>query len=58
MSKRESQKSSRGTENPDGSKPTFDPYWTNKAGKVASESEYVDAACREPKGFYRGARIR
>jgi len=37
-------------------KPAFDPYWTRR--KVDTESEYIQAACCEPKGFYRGARIR
>lgn len=36
----------------------FDPFWTNKSGTVDSEADYIHAACREPKGFHRGARIR
>jgi hypothetical protein len=37
-------------------KSNFDPYWTNR--KVDSEAQYIQDACREPKGFFRGARIR
>ena len=37
-------------------KSSFDPFWTNR--KVDTEAEYIQAACREPKGFFRGARIR
>jgi hypothetical protein len=42
----------------DPEKASFDPYWNRRAGTVDSVAGYVDAACREPKGFYRGARIR
>jgi len=35
----------------------FDPYWTNKSGTVKSVSEYVEKVAREPRGFFRGARV-
>lgn len=36
----------------------FDPHWNRRSGTVDTVAEYLQAACREPKGFYRGARIR
>lgn len=40
----------------DNEKPAFDPYWTGK--RVDSEADYIQNACREAKGWFRGARIR
>lgn len=37
---------------------SFDPYWNSRSGKVDSIAEYINLAAREPKGWYRGARIR
>lgn len=37
---------------------SFDPTWNRRAGTVDTVEKYVEAACREPKGFFRGARIK
>lgn len=42
----------------DGEKANFDPYWNGRSGKVDTLAEYIDTACREPRGFFRGAKIR
>jgi hypothetical protein len=36
----------------------FDPFWNGKAGRVATEAEYVRLATSERPGFHRGARVR
>lgn len=42
----------------DPDKASFDPYWTSRSGKVETQDEYINTACRERRGFFRGARIR
>lgn len=37
---------------------TFDPTWNRRSGTVDSKAGYIHAACREPTGWFRGARIR
>lgn len=36
----------------------FDPHWNRRSGTVDTLAEYIQAACREAKGWFRGARIR
>jgi hypothetical protein len=39
-------------------KAVFDPWWNRRRGTVDTMAEYIDTAAREPKGFFRGARIK